>query len=107
MRPRKRDPAFLRMAAVAAVGGVLAIAFAIGFPLWAERHGRSSTPAFMLFAAWGFAALAGAYACLQTYFLSDPPGRPPHGGVPLKLVHDVDAVSALDAPRGERDRRAA
>lgn len=106
MRPRKRDPAFLRMAVIAALGGILAIAFALGFPVWARLHGRSSTPAFMLFAAWGFAALAGAYACLQTYFLSDPPRRPPHGGLPLTLVKSADAVAPQEAS-SQQHRRAA
>jgi hypothetical protein len=106
VRPRKRDPAFLHMAAVAATGGVLAIAFAIGFPIWTWQHGRPYTPAFSLFAAWGVAALAGAYACVRTYLLSDAPDRPRGGGVRLALVKSADALPA----RGEaqhREQRAA
>jgi hypothetical protein len=86
MRPRKKDRSFLTMAAVAATGGIMAIVFAIGFPIWAVHEGRPYTPAFSLFAAWGLAALAGAWACLNTYFLSDKPlPPPPRGGVRLEF----------------------
>jgi hypothetical protein len=86
MRPRKKDPAFLQMAAIAGIGGVLAIVCAIGFPIWVAQHGRPYMPGFSLFAAWGIAALAGAAACLNTYFLSDTPlPPPPRGGVRLEF----------------------
>ena len=102
---RERDPAFLAMAAVAAAGGVLAIAFAIGLPIWASLHGRPYTPVFSLFAAWGVAALAGAYACFATYRLTDvPPRRPPGGGERvdprgLTIELPVTALHAGDARR--------
>jgi hypothetical protein len=87
MRPRKRDPAFLQIAVLAAAGGLLAIGFAIGLPLWSYYHGKPITPAFSLFAGWGVAALMGAYGCVRTYFITDQgPGGPPRGGVRLTVV---------------------
>lgn len=87
MRPRRRDPAFLRIAAIAGAGGLTAVAFSIGMPIWAHANGRPYTPAFSLFAAWGFAALCGAFACVRTYLLSDrPPPPPPRGGVRLQAI---------------------
>ena len=87
MRPRKRDPAFLRMAALAGAGGVSAIAFSIGMPLWARATGHPYSPVFSLFAAWGFAAVCGAVACIRTYLLSDrTPPPPPRGGVRLAAI---------------------
>ena len=84
MRPRRRDPSFLYMAVLAATGGVLAIALAIGLPIWMTAQGKPSTPAFHLFACWGIFAFGGAYGCLHTYFLTDPPPRrPPPGGLPV------------------------
>ena len=90
------------MAAVAAAGGILAIAFSIGFPIWAWRHGRPYTPAFSLFAAWGIAALAGAYACVRTYLISDDPHRPPRGGVRLELRRRSETAARGDAERDTR-----
>jgi hypothetical protein len=103
VRPRKRDRSFLVMAALAGTGGLLAVGMAIGLPIWRSRHGLPYTPEFSLFAAWGFAALAGAYACLKTYFITDPPRRPPHGGLPLTVLHGTSAVAAeRGAPATER-----
>ena len=77
------------MAALAGAGGLLAVGMAIALPIWRSRHGLAYTPEFSLFAAWGFAALAGAYACLKTYFLTDAPRpRPPRSGLPLTVLHD-------------------
>jgi hypothetical protein len=95
MRPRKRDPAFLRMAAIAALGGVVSIGFSIAAPLVAAHQGRAYTPMFSLFAAWGVAALLGSYACLKTYLLTDmPPPKPPGGGVRLELHRGLAAPPA-------------
>jgi hypothetical protein len=93
-RPRRRDVSFLQMAAVAGIGGILAITLAIGIPIWAWHQGRPYTPAFSLFAAWGIAALGGAYACWRTYMLSDIPEPPPRGGVRLRIVAMTDARPA-------------
>ena len=108
MRPRRRDPAFLRMAIIAATGGVLAIVFSIGFPLWARFSGHPYNPMFSLFAAWGILALCGAYGCLHTYFLSDKVGpRPPHGGLPLPQPRPLGILAAARRPEThERDRAA-
>ena len=95
-RPRKPDPAFLYMAIVAASGGALAIVFAIGVPIWAHLAGRPATPAFALFAAWGVAAFAGAYACFATYRISDDPRTPPRGGRRLSLVEAGAASTERD-----------
>ena len=103
MRPRKKDPAFLQMAAIAGIGGVLAIVCAIGFPIWVAQHGRPYMPGFSLFAAWGIAALAGAAACLNTYFLSDTPRPPkPGGGVRLEFRRreGADPAPAQNATHG-------
>ena len=108
MTGRKRDSSFLVMAAIAGAGGVLAIGFSIGFPLWALLHGRPYAPAFSLFAAWGVAALAGAVACLRTYRVSDgEPRRPPPGGLRLELVKNADALPARPASSDAPQRRAA
>jgi hypothetical protein len=96
MRPRKRDRSFLTMAALAGTGGVLSIAVAVGLPIWRSRHGLAYTPEFSLFAAWGFAALAGAYACLKTYFLTDPVPPRPHGGVPVTVLHTTNATARTE-----------
>jgi hypothetical protein len=93
MRPKERDPSFLFTAGLAATGGLLAIAFSVGFPLWARMHGERVWPACSLFAGWGVAALAGAYASLRTYFDSGDPARPPRGGVRIALVAMQDAAS--------------
>jgi hypothetical protein len=105
----KRDPAFLRMAVIAGVGGVMAIGFSIGFPIWGKLRGEEYTPAFSLFAAWGIAALAGAYACYKTYLITDgSPRRPPPGGVRLALVRKTDATPIRRRESaGGSDRRAA
>jgi hypothetical protein len=99
----KRDRSFLTIAAIAATGGFAAIGGSIGFPIWAHLHGQPYNPAFSLFAAWGVAALAGAYACLNTYFLSDRiPPQPPRGGMPLALVSTTNAQSVPDQPSQRR-----
>lgn len=105
-RPRTRDASFLHMAAIAAVGGTLAIAFSIGFPIWAWQQGRPYTPAFSLFAAWGLAALGGAYACWRTYLISDDTPRPPRGGIRLQLATRLEVRSAA-ASAADTERRAA
>jgi hypothetical protein len=108
MIERKRDTSFLVMAAIAATGGVLAIGFSIGFPIWAVLHGRPYTPAFSLFAAWGVAALAGAFACLRTYQVTDGrPRNPPPGGLRLALVKNTDAVTPPHTASTGSQRRAA
>jgi hypothetical protein len=94
MRRPGRDPVFLQMAALAGAGGIGAIGCAIGLPLYSALRGHPVSPAFALFAAWGFAALAGAYACLRTYAISGDvgPRRPPRGG--LRIVASSGTVSA-------------
>ena len=95
------------MAVVAAVGGVMAIGFSIGFPIWGKLHGQEYTPAFSLFAAWGIAALGGAYACFKTYLITDgSPRRPPPGGVRLAFVRKTDATPQR-RENASTDRRAA
>ena len=90
-----RVDADLYMAVLAATGGVLAIALAIGLPIWMTAHGQPSTPAFHLFACWGIFALGGAYGCLNTYFLTDPPPRrPPDGGMPITRLHPASPIAA-------------
>jgi hypothetical protein len=104
----KRDPAFLRMAIIAGLGGVMAIGFSIGFPIWGKLRGQEYTPAFSLFAAWGIAALGGAYACFKTYLITDgSPRRPPPGGVRLALVRRTDATPIRRDSGSSSDRRAA
>lgn len=105
MKRTGRDPVFLRMAAIAGTGGVFSIVFAIGLPLWSFLHGRPTSPGFALFAAWGIAALAGSYACLKTYAISDVgPRRPPRGGLRL-----ITTTGAAPDPRAAEhtDQRAA
>jgi hypothetical protein len=103
-----RDPAFLRMAIIAAVGGSMAIVFSIGFPIWAKLRGEEYTPAFSLFAAWGIFALVGAYACYKTYLITDgSPRQPPPGGVRLALVRRTDATPIRRRSSISNDRRAA
>jgi hypothetical protein len=107
MRPRKKDPSFLTMAAIAGLGGIMAIVFAIGSPIWAAHEGHPYTPAFALFAAWGLAALAGSWACLNTYFISDKPlPPPPRGGVRLEFRQRV-ASEPVQATNPNSTRRAA
>ena len=87
MRPRKKDRAFLVMAVIAGIGGLLNVAFAIGLAVWTAVHKHAYAPIFSIFAIWGLCALAGAYACIQTYRLSDatsPP--PPRGGRRLEVI---------------------
>jgi hypothetical protein len=99
MRPRKKDPAFLLMAAIAGIGGLLNVIFAIGLAIWTAMHGRHYTPFFSIFAIWGFCALAGAYACIQTYRLSDAtPPRPPRGGRRLEVITGGALPVAPPAP---------
>jgi hypothetical protein len=107
VRPRQRDTAFLRIAALAAAGGVSAIVFSIGLPIWQHAHGHPYTPVFSLFAGWGVAALLGAYACLRTYFLSDTPPRGPGGGVALALVAATREPRVSRQGPDERTSRAA
>ena len=109
MRPRERDPAFLQMAAIAGLGGVLAIVFSIGFPIWIRLHGGPWNPAFSLFAGWGVAALGGAYACIQTYLISDDTLPPPRGGVRLQLIKSTDALPRSEnaEPPSQQDADAA
>ena len=103
-----RDPAFLRMAIIAGTGGVLAIVFSIGFPIWMFLHGRPYTPAFSLFAAWGLAALGGAYACTKTYMISGiDPDRPPRGGIALKIVSNATVRPASRSDDAATTKRAA
>ncbi len=99
MRPRKKDPAFLLMAAIAGVGGLLNVTFAIGLGIWTAMHGHRYTPFFSIFAIWGFCALAGAYACIQTYRLSDAtPPPPPRGGRRLEVIAGGAVPVAPPAP---------
>jgi hypothetical protein len=97
----------LRIAILAAAGGVSAIGFSIGLPIWQHLHGQPYTPVFSLFAGWGIAALLGAYACLRTYFLSDSPPRGPGGGVALALVQSVREPRLAQSRRDEPSNRAA
>jgi hypothetical protein len=95
------------MAALAGTGGVLAVGLAIGLPIWRSRHGLGYMPEFSLFAAWGIAALGGAYACLQTYFITDqPPPRPPRSGLPLTVLHRTAATASRDASASTNQRAA-
>jgi len=109
MRPRKKDPAFLLMAAIAGLGGLLNVIFAIGLAIWSAIHGRPYTPFFSIFAIWGFCALAGAYACIQTYRLSDAtPPPPPRGGRRLEVITGGAVPVAPPAPATvDADKRAA
>jgi hypothetical protein len=96
------------MAAIAGTGGVMAIAVAIGVPIWMSLHGRPYVPTFSLFACWGFAALGGAYACLHTYFLTDTlPPRPPGSGLPISVLRSTAALGVVKPPADATDRRAA
>jgi hypothetical protein len=104
---RRRDPTFLYLAVLAGLGGVMAIAFAIGLPLWARAHGRNISPEFMLFSAWGIAALGGAWACIQTYLLSTTPDHPPRGGAQLRLVHRTEARAKPPSSESGSNERAA
>ncbi len=84
----------------------MAIAFAIGLPIWARAHHRTSSPEFTLFAAWGIAALGGAWACLQTYLLSGDPKKPPRGGVRLRLIKTADATPSAPQQQQNNERAA-
>jgi len=96
------------MGSIAAIGGLMAIGFAIGMPLWQSRHGHAYNPAFTLFAAWGIAALSGSYACIKTYFLTDtPPSKPPGGGIRLEFRRHAEAAPAkATAPAPPQSRAA-
>jgi len=94
---RPRDRSFLDIAGFAATGGLLAIGFSIGLPVWQWTHGHAATPAFFFFGIWGVAALCGAAASIHTYLISgDPPDKPPKGGVPVR------EFSVLEGGRVER-----
>jgi len=103
--PRRRDPSFLYMAALAGTGGAMGIVLSIGIPIWAWFHGQPYNPAFSLFAGWGVAALMGAYACVHTYLLTDSVPPPyPDGGQPvaeLRRPAEAMLVPHIDAS-GER-----
>jgi hypothetical protein len=87
------------MAAIAGVGGLLNVTFAIGLGIWTAMHGHRYTPFFSIFAIWGFCALAGAYACIQTYRLSDAtPPPPPRGGRRLEVIAGGAVPVAPPAP---------
>ncbi len=77
---RRRDPTFLRLAAIAGLGGVGAIATSVVVTL-RSMHGGHPTSTYFFFSLWGIAALAGAAANIATFFQSgDPPQKPPRGG---------------------------
>jgi hypothetical protein len=88
---RRRDPTFLRLAAIAGLGGVGAIATSVVVTL-RSMHGGHPTSTYFFFSLWGIAALAGAAANIATYYQSgDPPGRPPRGGKRLAAPISLDA----------------
>jgi hypothetical protein len=109
MRPRKKDPAFLVMAAIAGFGGLLNVCFAIALGVRTAMHGHHYTPFFSIFAIWGLCALAGAYACIATYRLSDAtPPPPPRGGRRLEVITGGALPAPPPAPvRVEAGERAA
>lgn len=103
----KRDKTFLICAAIAGIGGVLAIATSIGLPLLAWAHGRPAQPTYILFSAWGMAALAGCAANVYVYFQSGPPpDKPRGGGQPAVQLHLIEG-RAQKLPVAEQERRAA
>jgi len=87
--PRRRDPTFLYLACVAALGGFGAIAASVIATAFTWHKGHPNT-AFLFFSLWGLAALAGAVANIMVYFQTgDPPSKPPRGGqriTPLRLL---------------------
>ncbi len=93
---RRRDPTFLRLAVLAAIGGGAAIGTSI-YATWSTMRGGHPTSTYFFFSLWGIAALAGAAANIATYFQSgDPPEKPPRGG------KKIAAPIALDTRRRER-----
>ena len=107
-QPRERDPSFLRIAAFAGVGGVLALASGIGLPTWQWLHHNPVSPAFFFFCVWGLVALAGCGASIATYRASgDPPRKPPHGGIPAPKLQLIEGRGQQGEAPSERDRRAA
>jgi hypothetical protein len=106
-RPPKRDRTFLLLATIAAIGGVLSIATSIGLPFYAWAHGGHPQPTYVLFSAWGMAALAGCAANIYVYFQSGPPpGKPPRGGQRVTQLRALEA-RAKPTPIAEQERRAA
>jgi RsiW-degrading membrane proteinase PrsW (M82 family) len=105
--PGRRDPQFLWMAAFAAATGLSAIGWSIGMPVYQAMHGEHPSWIIVHFSAWGFFALFGAAACINTYFQTgNPPRRPPRGGrrvVPLAVVQG----RAKPPAASDQDRRAA
>lgn len=105
---RARDRSFLHIAGFAGVGGLLAVGFSVGIPVWALLHGRQVTPAFFFFGIWGFVALMGCAASIHTYFQSgDPPDKPPKGGVPLRGFAVIDGGKPPTESRQDDAQRAA
>jgi len=101
---RNRDKTFLRLAAFAGTGGLVAIATSIGSAVITWRNGHPGST-FFFFSLWGLAALAGAAANVVVYFQSgDPPGKPPRGGRKVVALRSLDARAALPV---ESDRKAA
>ncbi len=106
--PSRRDPQFLWMALLAGATGTIAVGWSIGLPVYQALHGGHPSWIIVHLSAWGFIALAGAVACVHTYFQTGkPPRTPPRGGtrvVPLRLVKPAKAPPIAAA---ERDHRAA
>ncbi len=94
---------FLRLAAVAATGGVGAIGTAV-FATVSSWHAGHFNSAFAFFGLWGIVALAGAAANIAVYFQTgDPPSKPPRGGARVVPLRSLDA-----RPKSvENERRAA
>ncbi|GAC1542621.1 MAG: hypothetical protein NVS2B17_21390 [Candidatus Velthaea sp.] len=92
----------------AGTGGLLAIGFSAGMPLWQWAHGHPATPAFFFFGMWGVAALCGAAASVHTYLISgDPPDKPPKGGVPIREFSIIEGGRGMNEGSDERSQRAA
>lgn len=105
--PKKRDPTFLRLAAVAALGGFGAIGTSI-FVTVISWHGGHPTSTYMFFSLWGIAALAGAVANVVVYFQSgDPPTKPPRGGARVLPFRTLDVLPNRTPERAENERKAA
>jgi hypothetical protein len=102
---RNRDKTFLRLAAFAAAGGVVAIGVSTASAVITWHAGRPGST-FFFFSLWGFIALAGAAANVVVYFQSgDPPGKPPRGGRKVVALRSLDARAAPQP--GESERKAA
>jgi hypothetical protein len=107
-RPRPRDRSFLHIAACAAAGGLLALGFSIGIPIFNLLHHRPLTPEFFFFGVWGLIALCGAAGCIHTYLISgDPPEKPPKGGVPVRELRVLEGGKARAEKSEDATRRAA